>query len=287
MSVYDHRPLWAGAHCDPAPAGGTVSRLDLYASPDRSGEAVASVSSSIRLRPGLYRFVLPPVAAGRYWGTVTFTPNSAAQAVTDTSVVLDLPTGQGLVASPEAVADALGLPLPLTPTQRTAYETEIRNAQADVSAYLDRPIIPTLTTLRGLRPRGSGELADVATWALDLDDIAEVESYRANPDGTYDVDLLLGLHGAREEPVVRYVVAHAAEAIRQRPDGNGAAGRRVSSVSAEGQSISYESTPAAGQAGALPVIGSLSRLRRLTFQPLRRPARAPWPYSSSRTRPWF
>ncbi|MEU9699547.1 hypothetical protein [Streptomyces sp. NPDC047981] len=287
MSVYDHRPLWAGAHCDPVPAGGTVSRLDLYASPDRSGEATASVSLAVRLRPGIYRFVLPTVPAGRYWGTVTFAPNSAAQSVTDTSVMLDLPTGQGLVASPEAVADALGLPLPLTPAQRTTYETEIRNAQADVSAYLNRPIIPTLTTLRGLRPHGSGDLDDGATWALDLDDIAVVESYRSNPDGTYDVDLLVGLHGVQEDPVVRYVVAHAAEAIRQRPDGSGAAGRRVSSVSAEGQSVSYESTPATGQAGAPPVIGSLHRLRRLTFQPVRRPARAPWPYSSGRTRSRF
>ncbi|MEU8540905.1 hypothetical protein AB0C52_13110 [Streptomyces sp. NPDC048717] len=287
MSVYDHRPLWAGARCDPAPAGGAVSRLDLHASSDRAGEPVASVFPATRLRPGVYRFVLPPVPAGRYWGTVTFTPNSATQPVTDTSIVLDLPIGQGLVASPEAVADALGLPLPLTPAQRAVHETEIRNAQADVAAYLNRSLIPAATTIPGVRPRQAGALDDVGTWALDLDDIAEVDSYRARPDGTYDIDLLVGLHGAREEAIVRYVVAHAAEAIRQRPDQSGGVGRRVSSVSAEGQSVSYESGPVTGQAGALPVLGSLNRLRRLAFQPLRRPSHAPWPYSSSRTGPWI
>ncbi|MFE3139631.1 hypothetical protein [Streptomyces scopuliridis] len=286
MSVYDHRPMWAGARYDPAPAGGEVTRLDLYASPERDGPVVGSAAPAVRLRPGAYRFDLPTVPPGRYWGAVTFTPNSGAQPVSDTSVRLDLPTGQGLVGSPEAVADALGIPLPLASTQRGAYEEEIRNAQADVAAYLNRSLVPTATTLRGLTPHWTDTLDDIDTWPLHLDDIAEVISYRANPDGTYDVDLLVGLNGAQEEAVVRYVVAHAAESVRQRPDQNAGAGRRVSSVSAEGQSISYDSAPTTGQAGALPTINSLNRLRRLVFQPLSRPPRAPWPYSSSRTRRW-
>ncbi|WP_030777648.1 hypothetical protein [Streptomyces sp. NRRL S-920] len=282
MSVYDHKPMWAGAHYDPGPAGGEVTRLDLYTTPERDGPVVASAAPAVRLRPGAYRFDLPVVAPGRYWGAVTFTPNSVAQPVTDTSVRLDLPTGQGLVASPEAVADALGVPLPLTSGQRSTYEEEIRNAQADVAAYLNRTLVPTATTLRGITPHWADALDDIDAWPVHLDDIAEVVSYRANPDGTYDVDLLVGLNGAREESVVRYVVAHAAESVRQRPGENAGASRRVSSVSAEGQSVSYDSAPAPGQAGAVPVIGSLNRLRRLVFQPLSRPPRAPWPYSSSR-----
>ncbi|RLU86263.1 hypothetical protein CTZ27_25125 [Streptomyces griseocarneus] len=282
MSVYDHKPMWAGAHCDPDLAGGQVTRLDLYATPERDGPVIASVAPAVRLRAGVYRFDLPTVPPGRYWGAVTFTLNSAGRLVTDTSVRLDLPTGQGLVGSPEAVADTLGVPLPLTSSRRAAYEEEIRNAQADVAAYLNRPLVPTTTTLRGVTPRWTDTLDDIDTWPVHVDDIAEVVSYRANPDGTYDVDLLVGLNGAQEEAVVRYVVAHAAESIRQRPDQSTGQGRRVSSVSAEGQSISYEAAPTTGQAGALPVINSLNRLRRLVFQPLSRPPRTPWPYSSSR-----
>ncbi|MER6153697.1 hypothetical protein [Streptomyces hirsutus] len=55
----------------------------------------------------------------------------------------------------------------------------------------------------------------------------------------------------------------------------------MSSVSAEGQSISYEAESTAGQAGALPTLDSLARWKRRLFQPLKRPARPPWPYSSS------
>ncbi|WP_328333337.1 hypothetical protein [Streptomyces sp. NBC_00455] len=287
MSVYDHRPMWAGAHYDPAPAGGEVSRLDLYATPERDGPVVASAAPGVRLRAGVYRFDIPLVAPGRYWGAVTFTPNASGQTVTDTSVRLDLPNGQGLVASPEAVADALGVTLPLASAQRSTYETEIRNAQADVAAYLGRALVPAVTTRRGLTPYWTDALEDADAWHLDVDDIAEVISYRANGDGTYDVDLLVGLDGAKEESVVRYVVAHAAESLRQRTDQATTAagsGRRVSSVSAEGQSVSYDSAPTTGQAGALPTINSLNRLRRLVFQPLSRPPRAPWPYASTRAR---
>ncbi|GHF33650.1 hypothetical protein GCM10010218_13430 [Streptomyces mashuensis] len=285
MSVYDYTPMWAGAHYDPAPAGGEVTRLDLYTTPERNGPVVASAAPAVHLRAGVYRFDVLTVPPGRYWGAVTFTPNSSGQSVRDTSVRLDLPLGQGLVGSPEAVADALGVPLPLTSPQRSRYEEEIRNAQADVAAYLNRPsLVPRATTLRGVTPRWTDALDDIDAWPVHLDDIAEVVSCRPNSDGTYDVDLLVGLNGAQEESVVRYVVAHAAESIRQRQDQGAGAGRRVSSVSAEGQSISYDAAPAAGQAGALPTIDSLSRLRRLVFEPLSRPPRAPWPYSSSRRR---
>ncbi|MYW67140.1 hypothetical protein GTY65_24175 [Streptomyces sp. SID8379] len=288
MSVYDHKPMWAGAFCDPAPAGGAVTRLALFSTPGRDGDAAATIATATRVRAGVYRFELPDVAPGRYWGVVTFTPSASAQPVTDTSVRLDLPTGQGLVGSPEQIADALGVPLPLSDTQRAAYAEEIRTAQADVAIYLNRPLVPSVTTIPGLTPRWTSELDDVDTWGgLRFDDVAEVLSYRANPDGTYDVDFLVGLDGAKEDGVVRYVIAHAAEGIRQRPDGGGGSGRRVTSVSAEGQSISYDAAPTAGQAGALPTLDSLKRLRRLTFQSIGRPAHAPWPYSPGRTRRWY
>lgn len=281
MSVFDYQPMYGGAHYDPEPAGGAVSRLDLYGTADRSGPVVAAATTVTRLRPGAYRFELPEVPPGRYWGMVTFTPSDGAQPVKDTSVRLDLPMGMGLVTSPEAVADSLGVPLPITADQRSALETAIRNAQADVVAYLNRPVVPRALTLRAATPFYTGNLDDAESWPLpDQDDLVEVIAYRPHGDGTYDVDFLVGLNGATEETIVRYVTAHAAESERQRPGGVGSSGRRVSSVSAEGQSISYETAPTAGQAGALPALESLNRLRRRLYQPLNRPSRPPWPYST-------
>ncbi|MER6109378.1 hypothetical protein [Streptomyces hirsutus] len=285
MSVYDHQPIYAGAFYDPEPAGGEVSRLDLYGTADRNGPVVAAATTATRLRPGTYRFELPEVQPGRYWGLVTFTPSDGAQPVKDTSVRLDLPTGLGLVTSPEAVADALGIPLPVTAEQRDTLETAIRAAQAAVVGYLNRPLVPRTVTLAAVTPRWTDDLGNPEAWPLpDQDDQVEVIAYRPRGDGTYDVTFLVGLNGAAQEEVVTYVIAHAAESERQRPGGVGSTGRRVSSVSAEGQSISYESAPIPGQAGALPTLESLRRLRRLLYQPLNRPARPPWPYSTYRGR---
>ncbi|MEU5978431.1 hypothetical protein [Streptomyces sp. NPDC047315] len=283
--MYDYKPMYGGAFYDPAPAGGQVTSLSLYSDPGRT-TLVTAAGPATRQRAGVYRFTLPDVPPGRYWATVLSTPSQGAQPVQDKSVRLDLPLGLGLVTSPEAVAKELGVPLPLTAEQRDDLLTAIRTAQADVVAYLGQPVVPQLVTRTALTPRwGRGEqLEDVDAWPFETDDLVQVAAYRARPDGTYDVDFLIGLDGAAIEPVVRYVTTHAAESERNRPGGVGAQGRRVSSVSAEGQSISYESEPTAGQAGALPALDGLSRWKRRLFQPLTRPARPPWPYSSSRSR---
>lgn len=280
--MFDYRPMYGGAYYDPEPAGGQVTSLSLYAGPDRT-TLVASAGPATRLRAGTYRFTLPDVPPGRYWATVAFTPSEGAQPVKDESVRLDLPLGLGLVTSPEAVAKELGVPLPITAEQRDDLLTAIRKAQSDVVGYLGQPVIPQLVTRTALTPHwGRDErLEDTDSWPFDADDLVQVSAYRARGDGTYDVDFLVGFDGAANDPVVRYVTTHAAESERNRPGGVGAQGRRVSSVSAEGQSISYESAPTAGQAGALPTLDSLSRWKRRLFQPLNRPARPPWPYSSS------
>ncbi|MEU1592776.1 hypothetical protein ABZ468_07920 [Streptomyces sp. NPDC005708] len=278
--VVDYQPMYGGAHYDPDPAGGAVSRLDLYGTADRGGPVIASSATVTRRRPGVYRFELPEVPAGRYWGMVTFTPSDGAQPVKDTSLLLDLPLGLGLVTSPEAVAKMLGVPLPITADQRGDLEAAIRNAQSDVVAYLGRPVVPRIVSLSAATPCWTDNLEDTDAWPLpEQDDIVQVSAYKDRGDGTYDAEFLVGLDGATEQPIVRYVTAHAAESERQRPGGVGSEGRRVSSVSAEGQSISYEQAPPAGQAGALPTLDSLSRLRRKLYAPLNRPHRAPFPYS--------
>ncbi|RZU28327.1 hypothetical protein EV284_6493 [Streptomyces sp. BK022] len=281
---YDYQPIFGGAAYDPEPAGGQIQALVLYDGPDRATE-VARAGAAARLRAGVYRFALPDVPPGRYWATVTFTPSGGSQPVKDPSLRLDLPLGLGLVTSPEAVADELKVPLPLTPAQRDELETVIRKAQADVVSFLGRPLVPQIVTRQALTPRWPvDDFADADSWPVVFDDLVQVLAYRDRGDGTYDVDFLIGLDGAAEEPIVRYVTAHAAESERQRPGGVGATGRRVSSVSAEGQSISYEASPAAGQVGAPPVVDTLARYKRLLLGKPSSPARAPWPYSSSRYR---
>lgn len=283
--MFDYQPMYGGAHYDPEPAGGQVTSLTLYDGPART-TTVAAAGPGVRLRTGVYRFALPDVPPGRYWATVTFTPSQGAQPLKDESVRLDLPLGLGLVTSPEAVAKELGVTLPLTAEQRDDLLTAIRKAQADVVGYLGQPVIPQLVTRTALTPhwRCAENLDDPESWPFETDDLVQVSAYRLRDDGTYDVDFLAGFDGASNDAVVRYVTTHAAESERNRPGGVGNQGRRVSSVSAEGQSISYESAPTAGQAGALPELSSLSRWKRRLVKPLNRAARPPWPYSSTRGR---
>lgn len=285
MTVYDYRPVWAGAMCDPAAAGGSVDRIDLYDSPERAGTPAASAGPAVRVRESVYRFTLPDTLAdGRYWCTVTFKP-SATQTFTDRTVKVDLPRGTGLIASAEEVAEELGVTLPLTAVQRERYWTKIQAAQADVSNFLGRPLVPTPRQLLEVTPLYGYALTDPQAWPIQqYDDIVTVQGYVANLDGTYSVDLLVGLDAAAEQPIVRYVIAHAAEAIRNDPTAPESATRRVTSVSAEGQSISYDSAPQAGQVGALPTLDSLSTYRPRLYRTIATATTTPWPYGGRRYR---
>jgi hypothetical protein len=238
----------------------------------------------VRLREGVYRFTLAEDAPdGRYWCTVTLTPEEGAAPVKDRTVRLDLPLGNGLIASAEQVADELGVPLPLTATQREKYRDDIAKAQADVSAYLKRPLIPAPKTLRDVTPTPFHALTDPRAWPLPpVDDVVTVVSYEQSAEGTYTVRLLIGLDAAAEDPIVSYVIAHAAERIRNRPGDDTGSGRRVTSVTAEGQSISYDATPAAGQTGALPTIDSLSGFRKQLYRPIAVTPATQWPYGGRR-----
>lgn len=284
MTVYYYRPVWAGALCDPATAGGSVDRIDLYTGPERTGTAAATAGPATRIRDSVYRFTIPDgLPDGRYWCIVTFTPTKTDPAATDRTVRLDLPRGGDLIASAEQVADALNVPLPITAAQRERYWQKIREAQADVLAYIGRPLIPTPQQLLSAMPMFGYSLDDPQAWPIQrYDDVVSVVSYVNNLDGTYDVQLLVGVDGSSEQPIVRYVVAHAAEALRNDPASDTDGSRRVSSVSAEGQSISYDTAPAPGQPGALPTIDSLSGYKRRIYRPLTTAPTAPWPYGGGR-----
>lgn len=283
MAVYDYRPVWAGALCDPDVDGGQVSRIDLYETPDRNGTVVATAGPAARLRATVYRFTIPDnLPDGRYWCTVTFTPARDQQPASDRTVRADLPLGTGLLASAEEIADKLGVSLPLTAAQREKYRDAIAEAQKDIVGYLGRPLVPHPESLLSVTPLYGYAFTDSRAWPVQgLDDVASVVSYADNLDGTYDVRLLVGLDGAAEEPITRYVVAHATEGIRNSPETAGGE-RRVTSVSAEGQSISYDSAPAAGQAGALPTLDSLSGYRKRLYRPIAVTPATPWPYGRGR-----
>jgi hypothetical protein len=121
------------------------------------------------------------------------------------------------------------------------------------------------------------------------DDEYQVDAYSPNPDGTYNVTLRVGLDGAAEEPIARFVAAHAAETLRL-SDRYGK--RRVTSVSAEGQSVSYEASPSASQnrssqkAGELPDITTLSRYKEVPVFVRQKFRRGPWPYGPSHLSGW-
>ncbi|AWI32696.1 hypothetical protein [Streptomyces tirandamycinicus] len=283
MTVYDYRPIYGGALIDPGLNGGQVSRIDLYATPDRNGTVAATAGPAVRQRSTVYRFALPDnLPDGRYWCTVTFTPGKDLPPVTDRTVKVDLPRGNGLLASAEQVADKLGVPLPLTAQQRESFRDAITDAQADVVTYLGRPVVPQPRTLLGAHALFGYDLDDAQAWPIhDLDDVVSVVSHVDNLDGTYDVQLLVGLDGAAEEPIVRYIVTHAAESIRNKPSATEGT-RRVTSVSAEGQSISYEGAPAAGQAGAPPELNSLAGYRKYLYRPIPVVPAVPWPYGRGR-----
>ncbi|RSS97252.1 hypothetical protein EF903_01650 [Streptomyces sp. WAC05292] len=282
MGTYTYQPVHAGLVCDPESDGGQVVSLVLYPGPEREGAPTAVSTGVSRLADGSYAFALPDgLPDGRYWGVASFIPAQGAPPVTDRTVRLDLPTGGGLLVSPEQVADELGVPLPLTAAQREAFRTDIAKAQADVSGYLGRPIIPRPERLRSVLPLFGYALSDARAWpAASYDDITTVLSYAPAADGRYDVRLLIGLHAAQEEPIVRYVLAHAAETIRNKPGANSE--RRVTSVSAEGQSISYDTAPVAGQAGALPALDSLAGYKKRLYRPIVGAPAVAWPYGRGR-----
>lgn len=285
MTVYDYMPVYGGAAFDPGTSGGEVTRIDLYSSPERSGTPAATAGPAVRLRATAYRFTLPDLPDGRYWCTVTFVPGKDLPAVTDRTVKVDLPLGTGLLASPEQIADKLKVPLPLTAQQREDFRDAIADAQSDVAGYLMQPLLLQPRTLAAVHPLYGYDLYDPRAWPLrDVDDVVTVVSYSENEDGTYDVQLLLGLDAAGEKPIVRYVIAHAVESIRNDPSAteNGGAGRRVTSLSAEGQSISYDSAPIEGQAGALPTLASLAGYRKRVYRPIPVVPATPWPYGRGR-----
>lgn len=177
----------------------------------------------------------------------------------------------------------------LTDPQRDAIRAALWDAAADVEDALYRPIIPTDKAFTGVTPFPGFALDDWHAWppAYDFDDEVRVKSRAVQSDGTYNITLSVGLDGPNTAGVRRFVIAAATNVIRESPDvalGN----RQVTSLSADGQSVSYaQSTTAAAGGdstrgpGAAPTIEALKRahMRRSSGVYARREgSQPPWPY---------
>lgn len=212
---------------------------------------------------------------GRYYPVLVGTGPGGVPGVTYAIAPVDLPYDETLVVTPEELASEVGIPLPLSSGDRSVIEGAIRSAQTDVVAYLGRSITPTLRTESEvfawpdgwrLRTLGDEDLVEVVS-AVPMVVDGQISDYftitfRAGLDSRHDPELA---------PIRRYVIAHAQNLPtfttlwRARTKAEGI----VRSLSAEGQSVSFEPAslgggsgrPGDGSPGELPTLASLDRWR--------------------------
>lgn len=191
-----------------------------------------------------------------------------------------------LLVTADDVATWLSIPLPLDIPVQSRIERQIRTSQNKVQTYLGRPLVATDRTLTGLWADERYPLEDPKAWPQARDTIEDrlrVVSYTAEPStGTFAVTFKVGLDVANDpelEPIIDYVLVDAAASLRRDPLFTQVA-RVVSSVSAGGQSVSYEKAEAAaGQAGGALTIDSLKRWKRLAIYQRPSAPITPWPYA--------
>lgn len=276
MITVTYTPILDGAAYDPVDNGGDVVTVELFIDPARSVSA-ATAGPATKTATGVYEFTVD-VPPGRYWPTVTWQPDSDPDTVVDDYLdFMDAPGAEvtGLVVSPEAVGVELGLGLPLTAAQRSTLTTQIRASQGRVRAYLNRPLIPERRTFTNHVPDTRYDTLTTRAWPgilEEADDRFEVLS-ATESSGVWTVVALVGLDcvDADETQIVRdFITADAADRARTTPE-LGLGERVVTSVSADGQSVSYErraQAPAGGiggaRTGAPMTLQEMQRFRRRT-----------------------
>ncbi len=178
----------------------------------------------------------------------------------------------------------------------TVLADAITDAQADVEGYLGRVIMPTQFTETGCWAMYGGyDLIPLDEPVRSIDTaVAETAGSPPYDTGYFTVTYTAGLDctEADKRPILRYVTAHAMndpQVLRvweQVTGGHGA----ITSVSAEGQSISYGAVnfgggglAGSGVPGALPSLPSLDRWRRAGRRVFTRKTpigalASPWPY---------
>ena len=198
------------------------------------------------------------------------------------------------VVTAEQIARKFRMELPLTPEMQSYIEEHIEDAEGDVQGYLRRPLTARTETLEGLLPRPGGDLDDWKTWpqaVAQFDDHVTVDSYVVNAEDAeaFDVTFKVGLDVANDpelRPIKRWVIAAACEALRNAPEfAEAEVARRVRTVSADGQSVTYDTPSQSGGSdgggrlpGAPPPIDTLSQWRRTSVYTRPRPPTRAWPY---------
>jgi hypothetical protein len=207
------------------------------------------------------------------------------------------------VVSADEVARRLRLQQPLTEDVRWAIDQAIWDAQADVEAYLGQPVTPTTFIETGLVAWPGGWQLTNAPLISIVAVTAETDPDSGVPTGLYTVEYTAGIDAINDPtlaPIRRYVIAHAKyspEVQLLLAEESPAPARRVASLTAEGQSVTYEadpdtdSQPGSGAPGALPLLSSLDRWRiagRRVFQRPTDPASiGAWPYDYYRSCSWW
>lgn len=181
-----------------------------------------------------------------------------------------------LVVEAEQVARTLRIPLPLTEDDRWTIEQAVMAAQADVEGYLKRPITVRMFTSTGrrryIRPHYRWPWVLAQTPVMSVVSVTPELDEDGDPTGLYTVVYTAGLDAASDsdlQPIRRYVLVAAVydpqvQALLRRTDL--AASRKVTSLSVDGQSVTYsdvydtsKAAPGSGAPGAVPTLASLDR----------------------------
>lgn len=276
---------------DPVDDGGSVGQLLLRYLP---GDTLVPHSTipgpATKTSDGVYEWTLPAgLVEQRYWPVVTYDPDGTGDITAEQDGV-DLPGWETTrrVVTPWDVAVAVGLTLPLTDIQRIRLSAAIDRAQAKVGDYLNRPLLPEARTFTHRQPLTGYELTDPAAWPdvkREADDTIDVTAVTV-VDYSYTVDVLVGLNAAtdpRLQAVRDWIIADAAGQMVAATGDARLGTREVTSVSADGQSVSYQqagtqATGDTGVAGGKPELRALRKWRRMPVHQRVTYKTAPWPY---------
>lgn len=228
--------------------------------------------------------------SSRWYPTVVYTLSAVVH--TQNLPYVDLPEIPDLVVSPETLAKKAKIPLPLSTDDREQIIECIRDAQADVTGWLGREIMPAAYSESGRYDVGGHWNLQTDEQIIDITQVtAELSS--GQPTGLFTITYIAGINAKDDpllRPIVRYVTAHAMnspEFLLMWKTATKAKGD-IKSVTTEGQSITWDKptlggggVAGSGAPGALPTLKSIDRWRiagRRVFQRAIR-ERAPWPYS--------
>jgi hypothetical protein len=299
------------------PAGYAVLReVRLYPTPERTGTPVvvplvikaiprlAGAAAGATTSNVVYVADTTLVTSGRWYPVIVGETHDGTESTIPLDAA-DLNPDPRLVVLPEELAVRAKLPLPLSAADREVIIGAILDAQADVSGYLGRrSLMPSTYVQHGVAPSYYGD----GSWTLTAHGDEEIVSVTsATPEATggvltglYTVEYVAGINVRENEeysPIRRYVRAHALNS----PEFNrlwqasetGKAARTVRTVSAEGQSVTFENAsagggsssdakPGSGAPGALPTLASLDRWRVAGRRVYQGPTRTgQWPYSGA------